>query len=290
MDRLLTGFYRTRADAWARPCRALPSRAMIAPSWPPWRTRVAAGGLRGRRHRREPRPDRSLASCARGRTRTVAAGAGRRRQSGVRRRRAVALDFGPERVELRLSGRPLPHRPPRRRGMPRRRLADHGRSDVERRSARRSRGSCGDDGRARSRPGRGDGPSACLGDRGRRARSAFDGDVLQACNDVPATASRTLASLWPRFQTATRSGGRPARRPAASLTLAADQLRRACAHARVSRSPPRRASRQEPRSGRAAGGLVDLQPQHPLPDRHVAHLVHQDERRGEQVVLACGSG
>jgi type II secretory pathway component PulC len=157
-----------------------------------------------------PRPDRSLAILrSAGRTRTVAAGdtafGGRVAfVSGG----AVALDFGPERVELRLTtgGPAMPPPPIVAEAKP---PADGSltmaRKEVERRLGEEipkilsettvvpylDRGEV--TGLLLSRL-----PAGILSDVGLRP-----GDVLQSLNDVPVDSLATLASLWPRFQNAT---------------------------------------------------------------------------------------
>jgi type II secretory pathway component PulC len=174
-----------------------------------------------------PRPDRSMAILrSAGRTRTVAAGEtafGGRVVSvapGL-----VTLDFGPERVEVRLAGierlPAAPAAPPSDAGTAPSRSMD--RRDVERRLGEEipkilaettvvpylERGEVA--GLLVSRM-----PDGLLSEVGLRA-----GDVLQSVNDVPVDSVATLASLWPRFQNATEvravvlRDGRPF-----SLTLA----------------------------------------------------------------------
>jgi type II secretory pathway component PulC len=157
-----------------------------------------------------PRPDRSLAILrSGGRTRTVAAGdtAFGGRVAFVSAG-AVALDFGPERVELRLSGA-YPATPPPPLAAQSKPASDGSltmaRSDVERRLGEEipkilaettvvpylDQGAV--TGLLLSRL-----PQGILSDVGLRP-----GDVLQSLNDVPVDSLATLASLWPRFQTAT---------------------------------------------------------------------------------------
>ena|SRR5687767_8909304 len=157
-----------------------------------------------------PRPDRSLAILrSDGRTRTVAAGdtAFGGRVAFVSAG-AVALDFGPERVELRLSGA-SPATPPPPMAAQAKPGADGSltmaRSDVERRLGEEipkilaettivpylDQGAV--TGLLLSRL-----PQGILSDVGLR-----QGDVLQSLNDVPVDSLATLASLWPRFQNAT---------------------------------------------------------------------------------------
>ena len=153
-----------------------------------------------------PRSDRSMAMLrSAGRTRTVAAGEtafGGRIVSvapGV-----VTMDFGPERVQLRLAGiaaiPPAPAAPvPEAAAEPARAMA---RADVERRLGAEipkilaettvvpylERGQVA--GLLVSRM-----PDGLLSDVGLRP-----GDVLQSVNEVPVDSVATLASLWPRFQ------------------------------------------------------------------------------------------
>jgi type II secretory pathway component PulC len=157
-----------------------------------------------------PRPDRSLAILrSAGRTRTVAAGdtAFGGRVAFVSAG-AVALDFGPERVELRLSGAgpatPPPPMPAQATSAPEGSLT-LARKDVERRLGEEipkilaettvvpylDRGAV--TGLLLSRL-----PQGILSEVGLR-----QGDVLQSLNDVPVDSLATLASLWPRFQSAT---------------------------------------------------------------------------------------
>jgi general secretion pathway protein C len=174
-----------------------------------------------------PRPDRSMAILrSAGRTRTVAAGEtafGGRIVSvapGL-----VTLDFGPERVQVRLAGveaiRATPAAAePDAAAEPARAMA---RADVERRLGKEipkilaettvvpylDRGEVA--GLLVSRM-----PDGLLSDVGLRP-----GDVLQSVNEVPVDSVATLASLWPRFQNVTEvravvlRDGRPF-----SLTLA----------------------------------------------------------------------
>lgn len=157
-----------------------------------------------------PRPDRSLAILrSAGRTRTVAAG-----DTAFGGRVAfvspgtVALDFGPERVELRLSGA-SPATPPPPMAAQSKPGADGpltmARRDVERRLGEEipkilaettvvpylDQGAV--TGLLLSRL-----PQGILSEVGLR-----QGDVLQSLNDVPVDSLATLASLWPRFQNAT---------------------------------------------------------------------------------------
>lgn len=157
-----------------------------------------------------PRPDRSLAILrSAGRTRTVAAG-----DTAFGGRVAfvspgtVALDFGPERVELRLSGT-VPATPPPPMAAQSKPDADGpltmARRDVERRLGEEipkilaettvvpylDQGAV--TGLLLSRL-----PQGILSEVGLR-----QGDVLQSLNDVPVDSLATLASLWPRFQNAT---------------------------------------------------------------------------------------
>jgi type II secretory pathway component PulC len=156
------------------------------------------------------RPDRSLAILrSAGHTRTVAAGdtAFGGRVAFVSAG-AVALDFGPERVELRLPGATPapPPQPMAARATP----ATDGsltlaRKDVERRLGEEipkilaettvvpylDQGAV--TGLLLSRL-----PQGILSEVGLR-----QGDVLQSLNDVPVDSLATLASLWPRFQNAT---------------------------------------------------------------------------------------
>lgn len=157
-----------------------------------------------------PRPDRSLAILrSAGRTRTVAAGetAFGGRVAFVSPG-AVALDFGPERVELRLAGGG-PATPPPSLAAQAKPAADGpltmARSDVERRLGEEipkilaettvvpylDQGAV--TGLLLSRL-----PQGILSEVGLRP-----GDVLQSLNDVPVDSLATLASLWPRFQNAT---------------------------------------------------------------------------------------
>ena len=157
-----------------------------------------------------PRPDRSLAILrSAGRTRTVAAGdTAFGGKVAFVSAGAVALDFGPERVELRLSGAMAATPPP---PMPAqtRPGADGSltmaRTDVERRLGEEipkilaettvvpylDQGAV--TGLLLSRL-----PQGILSEVGLR-----QGDVLQSLNDVPVDSLATLASLWPRFQNAT---------------------------------------------------------------------------------------
>ena len=157
-----------------------------------------------------PRPDRSLAILrSAGRTRTVAAGeaAFGGRVASVAAG-AVAVDFGPQRVELRLvAENAAPPAPPAVA-----QIADPpdvpvtmARSDVERRLGEEiprilaettivpylERGEVS--GLLLSRL-----PGGLLSEVGLRP-----GDVLQSLNEVPVDSLATLASLWPQFQTAT---------------------------------------------------------------------------------------
>lgn len=157
-----------------------------------------------------PRPDRSLAILrSAGRTRTVAAGdiAFGGRVAFVSQG-AVALDFGPERVELRLSGTgpatPPPPMAAQTKPAPDGSL-NMARKDVERRLGEEipkilaettvvpylDQGAVA--GLLLSRL-----PQGILSEVGLR-----QGDVLQSLNDVPVDSLATLASLWPRFQSAT---------------------------------------------------------------------------------------
>jgi type II secretory pathway component PulC len=159
-----------------------------------------------------PRPDRSLAILrSAGRTRTVAAGdnAFGGRVAFVARG-AVAVDFGPERVELRLSGAEAalpttlaaavaPVGDPA--GVP----VAMARSDVERRLGEEiptilaqttvvpylEAGAVS--GLLLSRL-----PTGILSEVGLRP-----GDVLQSVNEVPVDSVAALAALWPKFQNAT---------------------------------------------------------------------------------------
>jgi type II secretory pathway component PulC len=156
-----------------------------------------------------PRPDRSLAILrSAGRTRTVAAGetafGGRVAfvAAGV-----VSLDFGPERVEVRLAGggTPAPSPPVAVAAGPTEAPLAMARSDVERRLGEEipkilaettvvpylDQGAVA--GLLLSRL-----PDGLLSDVGLRP-----GDVLQSLNEVPVDSLATLASLWPRFQNAT---------------------------------------------------------------------------------------
>jgi type II secretory pathway component PulC len=156
------------------------------------------------------RPDRSLALLrSAGRTRTVAAGdtvfGGR---VAFVSQGAVALDFGPQRVELRLTGS-SPITPPPPVAAQTKPASDGSlamaRSDVERRLGEEipkilaettvvpylEQGAV--TGLLLSRL-----PPGILSDVGLR-----QGDILQSLNDVPVDSLATLASLWPRFQTAT---------------------------------------------------------------------------------------
>ena len=157
-----------------------------------------------------PRPDRSLAILrSAGRTRTVAAGdtAFGGRVAFVSAG-AVALDFGPERVELRLSGASTAISPAPLAA--RSKAASDGsltmaRSDMEKRLGEEiprilaettvvpylDQGAV--TGLLLSRL-----PPGILSEVGLR-----QGDVLQSLNDVPVDSLATLASLWPRFQSAT---------------------------------------------------------------------------------------
>jgi general secretion pathway protein C len=157
-----------------------------------------------------PRPDRSLAIVrSAGRARTV--GVGDTAFGGkvaFVSAGAVALDFGPERVELRLSGA-TPATPPPPEAARTRPGGDGSltmaRSDVERRLGEEipkilaettvvpylDQGAV--TGLLLSRL-----PQGILSDVGLR-----QGDVLQRLNDVPVDSLATLASLWPRFQNAT---------------------------------------------------------------------------------------
>jgi len=157
-----------------------------------------------------PRPDRSLAILrSAGRTRTVAAGdTAFGGKVAFVSAGTVALDFGPERVELRLSGA-NPATPPPPMAAQTRPGADGSltmaRSDVERRLGEEipkilaettvvpylDQGAVA--GLLLSRL-----PDGLLSDVGLRP-----GDVLQSLNDVPVDSLATLASLWPRFQNAT---------------------------------------------------------------------------------------
>jgi len=159
-----------------------------------------------------PRPERSMAILrSAGRTRTAAAG---ERAFGGRivsvSQGLVTLEFGPERVQLRLSGidavaapSPGPAAPaPDAAADPGRTMA---RADVERRLGEEipkilaettvvpylERGEVA--GLLVSRM-----PDGLLSDVGLRP-----GDVLQSVNEVPVDSVATLASLWPRFQDAT---------------------------------------------------------------------------------------
>jgi general secretion pathway protein C len=155
-----------------------------------------------------PRPDKSLAILhSAGRTRTVGAGdtafGGKVAfvSQGI-----VALDFGPERVELRLSGTNAAPPPLAARAKP----ATDGslamaRSDMEKRLGEEipkilaettvvpylDQGAV--TGLLLSRL-----PQGILSEVGLK-----QGDVLQSLNDVPVDSLATLASLWPRFQNAT---------------------------------------------------------------------------------------
>ena len=157
-----------------------------------------------------PRPDRSLAILrSAGRTRTV--GAGDTAFGGkvaFVSAGAVALDFGPERVELRLAGA-NPATPPPPMAAQSKPGADGSltmaRGDVERRLGEEipkilaettvvpylDQGAV--TGLLLSRL-----PQGILSEVGLR-----QGDVLQSLNDVPVDSLATLASLWPRFQNAT---------------------------------------------------------------------------------------
>ena len=157
-----------------------------------------------------PRPDHSLAILrSAGRTRTVAAGdlAFGGRVAFVSAG-AVALDFGPERIELRLSGGAPTIAPPPLAAQSK--PAGDGsltmaRSDVERRLGEEipkilaettvvpylDQGAVA--GLLLSKL-----PPGILSEVGLR-----QGDILQSLNDVPVNSLATLASLWPRFQTAT---------------------------------------------------------------------------------------
>jgi general secretion pathway protein C len=156
-----------------------------------------------------PRPDRSLAILrSAGRTRTVAAGdTAFGGKVAFVSAGAVGLDFGPERVELRLSGA-SPTTPPPMAAQAR--PATDGslalaRKDLERRLGEEiprilaettvvpylDQGAV--TGLLVSRL-----PPGILSEVGLR-----QGDVLQSLNDVPVDSLATLASLWPRFQNAT---------------------------------------------------------------------------------------
>jgi general secretion pathway protein C len=157
-----------------------------------------------------PRPDHSLAILSSGgRTRTVAAGdTAFGGKVAFVSQGSVALDFGPERVELRLSGTnavtPLPQtaaqvKPPSDGSL------TMARSDMEKRLGEEipkilaettvvpylDQGAV--TGLLLSRL-----PQGILSEVGLR-----QGDVLQSLNDVPVDSLATLASLWPRFQNAT---------------------------------------------------------------------------------------
>jgi type II secretory pathway component PulC len=156
-----------------------------------------------------PRPDRSLAILrSAGRTRTVAAGeAAFGGRVAFVAGGAVAVDFGPQRVELRLVAESAAPAPPAVAH-----LADPpdvpvtmARSDVERRLGEEiprilaettivpylEQGEVS--GLLVSRL-----PVGLLSEVGLRP-----GDVLQSLNEVPVDSLATLASLWPKFQTAT---------------------------------------------------------------------------------------
>lgn len=155
-----------------------------------------------------PRPDRSMAMLSSaGRTRTVAAGdtafGGKVAfvSQGV-----VALDFGPERIELRLAGGgPAPPPTIAAQSKPVAGSLTLARSDVERRLGEEIPKILAETtvvpyldqgevtGLLLSRL-----PQGILSDVGLR-----QGDVLQSLNDVPVDSLATLASLWPRFQNAT---------------------------------------------------------------------------------------
>jgi len=157
-----------------------------------------------------PRPDRSLAILrSAGRTRTVAAGdTAFGGKVAFVSQGAVALDFGPERVELRLTGSG-PVTPPPPLAAQSKPASDGSltmaRSDVERRLGEEipkilaettvlpylDQGAV--TGLLLSRL-----PQGILSEVGLR-----QGDVLQSLNDVPVDSLATLASLWPRFQNAT---------------------------------------------------------------------------------------
>jgi type II secretory pathway component PulC len=157
-----------------------------------------------------PRPDRSLAILrSAGRSRTVAAGdTAFGGKVAFVSAGTVALDFGPERVELRLAGGG-PAAPPAPLAAQNKAAADGtramARSDVERRLgeeiprilAETSIVPYMDQGAVTglllSRL-----PQGILSEVGLR-----QGDVLQSLNDVPVDSLATLASLWPRFQNAT---------------------------------------------------------------------------------------
>jgi type II secretory pathway component PulC len=156
------------------------------------------------------RPDRSVAMLrSAGRTRTVAAGeTAFGGKVAFVSAGAVALDFGPERVELRLSGAnpATPSPPMAAQSKP---GADGSltmaRSDVERRLGEEISKILAETtvvpyldqgavtGLLLSRL-----PQGILSEVGLR-----QGDVLQSLNDVPVDSLATLASLWPRFQNAT---------------------------------------------------------------------------------------
>jgi len=157
-----------------------------------------------------PRPDRSLAILrSAGRTRTVAAGdTAFGGKVAFVSQGAVALDFGPERVELRLTGSG-PVTPPPPLAAQSKPASDGSltmaRRDVERRLGEEipkilaettvlpylDQGAV--TGLLLSRL-----PQGILSEVGLR-----QGDVLQSLNDVPVDSLATLASLWPRFQNAT---------------------------------------------------------------------------------------
>lgn len=157
-----------------------------------------------------PRPDHSLAILrSGGRTRTV--GAGDTAFGGkvaFVSAGAVALDFGPERVELRLAGTnasiPTPPMAAQSKPGPDGSLT-MARSDVERRLGEEIPKILAEtsvvpylDGGAVTGLLVSRLPQGILSDVGLRP-----GDVLQSVNDVPVDSVATLASLWPRFQTAT---------------------------------------------------------------------------------------
>jgi type II secretory pathway component PulC len=156
-----------------------------------------------------PRPDRSMAILrSAGRTRTVAAGdAAFGGRVAFVSQGVVALDFGPERIELRLAGGGPATPPPivAAQSRPADGSLTMARSDVERRLGEEipkilaettvvpylDQGAV--TGLLLSRL-----PPGILNDVGLR-----QGDVLQSLNDVPVDSLATLASLWPRFQNAT---------------------------------------------------------------------------------------
>jgi type II secretory pathway component PulC len=181
---------------------ALALAALVAASGPPVDL-VVVGTIVS------PRPDRSLAILSSaGRTRTVAAGetafGGRVAfvAAGV-----VSLDFGPERVEVRLAGAgPPAASPPVVAAIkgPTDAPFAMARRDVERRLGQEipkilaettivpylERGAVA--GLLLSRL-----PDGLLSEVGLRP-----GDVLQSLNELPVDSLATLASFWPRFQNA----------------------------------------------------------------------------------------